>query len=123
MKASSSFFFFFFFFFFFLICSFRPDEDQGNPGRNVVSDRKCAGAEGEEVVFYICLSAADRAWPSGPRGLSKVHKFLSLLICIFSNCPQHLFFHIHKMMIIGPSCTHTPVTLALVTHASTHDPL
>ena len=30
----------------------RPDEDQGNPGRNVVSDKKCAGAEGEELVFY-----------------------------------------------------------------------
>ena len=32
-------------------CSFRPDEDQGNPGRNVVSDKKCAGAEGEELAL------------------------------------------------------------------------
>ena len=32
-------------------CSFRPDDDQGNPGRNVVSDKKCAGAEGEELVL------------------------------------------------------------------------
>ena len=33
-------------------CSFRPDdrEDQGNPGRNVVSDKKCAGVGGEELV-------------------------------------------------------------------------
>ena len=31
--------------------TFRPDEDQGNPGRNVVSDKKCAGAEGEELVL------------------------------------------------------------------------
>ena len=36
-------------------CSFRPDEDQGNPGRNVVSFKKCAGAEGEELVL---------SWPS-----------------------------------------------------------
>ena len=33
------------------IGAFRPDEDQGNPGRNVVSDKKCAGAEGEEMVL------------------------------------------------------------------------
>ena len=33
-------------------CSFRPDDDdQGNPGRNIVSDKKCAGAEGEELVL------------------------------------------------------------------------
>ena len=30
---------------------FLSDEDQGNPGRNVVSDKKCAGAEGEELVL------------------------------------------------------------------------
>ena len=33
----------------------RPDEDQGNPGRNVVSDKKCAGAEGEELVLLIII--------------------------------------------------------------------
>ena len=35
-------------------CSFRPDEDQGNPGRNVVfQDGNCAGAEGEEIVIWL----------------------------------------------------------------------
>ena len=29
----------------------RKNWDQGNPGRNVVSDKKCAGAEGEELVL------------------------------------------------------------------------
>ena len=37
-------------------CSFRPDDDQGNPGRNIISDKKCAGAEGEELVLdYLCV--------------------------------------------------------------------
>ena len=41
-------------------CSFRPDEDQGNPGWNVVSDKKCAGAEGEELVLSWLATQQER---------------------------------------------------------------
>ena len=32
-------------------CSFRPGEDQGNPGPSLSLTKKCAGAEGEELVL------------------------------------------------------------------------
>ena len=90
--------------------TFRPDEDQGNPGRNVVSDKKCAGAEGEELVsLLLMLFTKNRCWPffwnqpikvsgrqfdhSRQRGQIKWNYFSIFRACAFFLVVSRHFFH------------------------------